>query len=465
MPFREKIFIKALTERPETARLMMRVFEPGWLDEAPLQPVLHEIYEFIKKTGIPPSVGTLREVFKKQNETFYENRMKLVLDELEAERPEPSDVLYEIEQARSIAVTRSFAELVYGERVRSLVEEGEAVELMEELNKWRRSFEGDGDAVEMNVKEAIDYLIQARAFEANENIWIRSGLPFLDEWCGGGLQKSETGMILAPTGQGKSVVLTVIAHNIAKQLERNVLLITNELTMRQEAERFLSRITGHALHEVRQDPLHACHGLERHWVSGMHKHLRLVEKLHEFDTDYIEGLVAKYVNLYGWKPDVIVIDYMERMRPTVSGVRRDQSWNWLKYVAQDIVRMAKRGPYLVWTAAQVNRSGYDNKAEMSLAHAQGSMMHLQEVDFVAIMRKMRQTDPTSKMDLLQFACRKARSAKADALTVYVEADLARMYITENIRTEVQRGETITEGGTPFPLKEENGSKLQEEVRN
>jgi len=435
---------------------MMRVFEPGWLTDAPLQPVLAAIYEFIKKTGIPPSVDTLREIFKKENETFYTNRMKLVLDEVDAATSAPSDVLYEVEQARSLAVTRSFSQLVYSERIRSLVDEGEAVELMEELNKWRRGFEGDSDAVEMNIREAIDYLIQARAFESHENIWIKTGLPFLDEWCGGGLQKAETGIILAPTGQGKSVVLTVIAHNIAKQLERNVLMITNELTMRQEAERFLSRITGHALHEVRQDPLHAYHGLERHWASGMHKHLRLVEKLQEFDTDYIEGLIAKYVNLYGWKPDVVVIDYMERMRPTVSGVRRDQSWNWLKYIAQDIVRMSKRGGYLVWTAAQVNRSGYDGKAEMSLAHAQGSMMHLQEVDFIAIMRKVRQTDPSSKMDLLQFACRKARSAKSDEHTVYVEADLSRMYITENVRTEIMPGEIATTKNG-FPLKDSNAS--------
>lgn len=462
MPFREKIFVKALTERPETARLMMRVFEPTWLAEAPLQPVLAEIYEFTLKSGIPPSVGTLREIFKKKNSTYYENRMKLVLDELDAQQPTASDVLYEVEQARSIAVTRSFGQLIYSERMRALLDEGEAVELMEDLNKWRRSFEGDGEAVEMNVREAIDHLIQQRAFEANENVWIKTGIPFLDEWAGGGLQRTETGIILAPTGSGKSVILTIIAHNIAKQLERNVLLITNELTMRQEAERFLSRITGHALHEVRQDPLHAYHGLERHWASGMHKHLRLVEKLQEFDTDYIEGVVAKYTNLYGWKPDVIVIDYMERMRPTVSGVRRDQSWNWLKYIAQDIVRMSKRGNYLVWTAAQLNRSGYDSKAEMSLAHAQGSMMHLQEVDFIAIMRKIRQTDPTSKMDLLQFACRKARSAKADQSTLYVEADLSRMYITENIRTEIVKGEAVAnEEGTPWCSKGSDGQERQD----
>lgn len=449
MPFREKIFIKALTERPETARLMLRVFEPTWLMDAELQPVLHEINEFTKKNAIPPSVGTLREIFKKQDETYYDNRMKAVLDEVEDQAATASDILYECEQARSLAVTRSFGQLIHSEHIRALQEEGEAVELMEELRKWMRTFEGSGDSVEMNIKEAIDYLVKERAFEANESVWIKTGLPFIDEWCGGGLQKTETGIVLAPTGSGKSVILTIIAHNIAKQLERNVLLITNELTMRQEAERFLSRITGSPLQEVRMDPLHAYKGLERHWSAGMHKHLRLVEKLQEFDTDWIEGLIAKYVNMYGWRPDVIVIDFIERMRPTVRDVRRDQSWNWLKYIAQDLVRLAKRGRYLVWTAAQLNRAGYDAKAEPSLAHAQGSMMHLQEADFVAIMRKIKQTDPNSKMDLLQFAVRKARSAKADQSTIYVEADLSRMFITNNVRTELMSGEAVQD----FPLKD------------
>ena len=435
MAFREQILVRALIERPETARLMARVFDPCWLEDAPLQPVLQQIYDFTREKGTPPTISTLREIFRSRDESIYDNRLKQTLDELEGVQFSISDAIYEVDRAREVAITRSFSKMIQSERVREMQMRSDANPLLNEVREWMRSFEASTEAVEMNLKEAIEHLIRERSWDALDNVWIKSGIEIIDEWSGGGLQKAETGIILAPTGSGKSVLLLTIAWNIAKQLERNVLLISNELTMRQTAERFISKITGSPLSEVRNDPLRSYHGLERHWTAGTEKHLFLIEKIREFDTDWIEEVIAKYVSLYGWKPDVIVIDYMERMRPTVTGVRRDQSWNWLKYIGQDLSRLAKTGKYLVWTAAQLNRQGYD-APEPSLSHAQGSMMHLQEADFITIVRKIKNPDPTSRMDLLQFACRKARSARGDLNTVYVEADLSKLHITNRYRTDI-----------------------------
>ena len=436
MSFREYVFVKALTERPENARMMSRVFQPSWLESAPLQPVLQAIYQFLTDKGVPPNISTLREIMRRRDEQFYANRMKAVLDQLEATEVEIPDALHELDLARDVAISRSLGELVQSESFRNMQAEHQGAEIVDSLKTWMRSFESQQDGVEMNLREAIDHLVAERSWNANENIWIKSGLPFLDEWCGGGLQKKEFGIVFAPTGQGKSVLLTIIAHNIAKQLERNVLYFSNELTMKEIAERYLSRITGERLDWVRQDPSLAYKGLDRHWVAGMHDRLRLVENLNDWSTDYIESVIGKYINLYGWKPDVIIVDYMERMVPTVARMNRENTWTWLKQIGQDLVRLAKKGDYLIWTACQTNRSGYNTNNEMSLEQAQGSIQHVQQADFVTMCRKVPHPDATRKLDMLQFACRKARSARADQPMLYVEADLRRMWISENVTTQL-----------------------------
>lgn len=443
------MFVKALTERPENARMMSRIFQPSWLETASLQPVLQSIYEFLAENGVPPNVSTLREIMRRRDEQFYANRMKAVLDQLEGTNVEVSDALHELGIARDVAISRSLAELVQSEGFRNMQAEHQGPEIVDSLKTWMRSFDGQQDGVEMNLREAIDYLVAERSWNANENIWIKSGLPFLDEWCGGGLQKKEFGIVIAPTGQGKSVVLTIIAHNIAKQLEKNVLYLSNELTMKEIAERYLSRITGERLDWVRQDPAMAYKGLDRHWVAGMHERLRLVENLNDWSTDYIESVISKYINLYGWKPDVIIVDYMERMTPTVARMNRENTWTWLKQIGQDLVRLAKKGDYLVWTACQTNRSGYNTNNELSLEQTQGSIQHLQQADFVVMCRKVPHPDHSAKkMDMLQFACRKARSARADQPMLYVEADLKRMWISENVSTELVRAVANKEAFEP-----------------
>src|SRR5262245_58885986 len=119
-----------MIERTETARIMARVFDPSWLEDAPLQPVLKAVQEFVQKNGVPPSVSTLREIFRKQDEAVYQNRMKDVLDDIEAQPAGVSDMLYECEQARNVAVTRSFQQLVFSEHFRLLQEEADASTLM-----------------------------------------------------------------------------------------------------------------------------------------------------------------------------------------------------------------------------------------------------------------------------------------------------------------------------------------------
>ena len=199
--------------------------------------------------------------------------------------------------------------------------------------------------------------------------------------------------------------------------------------MEETTERFLSRLLQLPNHELIHD--HALIAdrandkrLEKHWVEGLDQRLRLVEKIGEFSTDYIQSLIQKYFTLYGWRPDVVVVDYMERMRPVAKDVKRRETWTWLGQIARDLVRLSKKANVLVWTACQTNRSGMNSKTEQSMDQAQGSIYHLQEAALVVMMRQRRASGHGT---VLEFKPEKARHyGKGDR--IYYGVDLAKMTI-------------------------------------
>lgn len=414
---------------------MSHVFDVEWLEDVRLRPILKSIYDFLEKEKTTPSISTLHQLLKDKDDTLYLNRYKYVLDELDKVQYTISDVIYNLERARTVALSRSFKDRMTGEYVRELLEEDKGDELLKEFEDWRSSFHESNDEVECSFKQAVDSLLRSEEF-VRTHVPIPTGIEVLDEFSGGGVKPKNLAVLIAPTGHGKSVALLNIAYNIATMEKRNVLYVTNELTMEETTERFLSRllqIPNHQLindHSLITEKSHDVR-LEKHWVEGFDQRLRLVEKIGEFSTDFIESLAIKYMTLYGWRPDVVVIDYMERMRPTIKGLKRGETWLWLGHIARDLVRIGKKNNWLVWTACQTNRSGMAAKTEQSMDQAQGSIYHLQEAALVVMMRQRKASGVGT---VLEFKAEKARHYGKGERTYY-EVDLSRMTI-KNQKVEI-----------------------------
>lgn len=437
MHFKEDVFVKALTERREDARRFSQIFRPEWLETAQLRPVLVEVYDFLRKYDAPPSMKVLHEIFQSKDAAQYVNRYKDTLDSLSEVQPDLSEVLFTIDKAKDVAVIRSLKDVTTSAEFEMMKDSYDGTGQIKTIQNWLHQFSETADEVELDIKEGIERLVKERGFN-NVSPRIKCGIDIVDEWSGGGLRPKQLGIVLAPTGHGKSMFLTIVAHKIATVERRNVLYITNEISWDETVERFLSKITGEKLDTVMDSPDVAYRGLERHWKMGLGDRLRIIEVNKEIDTDYIEAAVAKYINLYSWSPEVVVIDYMERMKPLAPGIRRDQSWNWYGAIAKDLVRMSKRNNWLTWTAGQTNRGGMNTSKAQSLEDAQGSIQHLQEATMVILMRQidgypLRDKEAT----LLQFTAQKARQHRRNGEVVYVEARLGRINITNKVRTQEQ----------------------------
>lgn len=437
--FNEEIFIKALVSRTEDARRFQEMFKPEWITTSQYRPILAEIYSFTKEFGIPPTFQVLHSRLEELDGSNYTTRLKPALDKIERTSAETADYMYQLKKAKDAAICRSLEELVHSTGVTSSLEENRGGEILEDMTKWARQFDDTPDDYEMlNVKEAISSLMEERGWK-NQREKVRCGIPILDEWTEGGLQPGQTAIILASTGAGKSVSLTVIAYKMAALEGKNVLFISNELSMHENTERYLSLMSGESISEVIADPLKAHKSeVKRHWASymGLQNKLVLVDLMgKEVSTDFIEGeLLSRLRNLKGWVPDTIVIDFMERMKPvTASGMKRDQTWTWYKAIAKDITRLAKRYKWIIWTAGQLNREAYAKNKELHMGMAQGSVQHLQEVNYVFLMQKMKADLGKDEGEILQFYAEKTRNTGHTGQSRFVEANLRKMQITDRYR--------------------------------
>lgn len=435
--FDEETFIYALSTRPEDARRFAFTFRPNWLEKAEYTPILAEIYAFTKKQGEPPSLTTLHKIFEKKDADSYQLRYKEVLDKLQTVEPDRSEQLFVLEQAKGVAVTRSLMEMVQDQGFIKKQSEFNGTAVIKDIQKWLSQFSDTGEDRTMDLRSAVEALMDTAEFIPT-NVRIPCHIKPLDDWTGGGLRKRQLAIVIAPTGHGKSALLLVLGHKIAAVEHKKVWLITNELVMEEVVERELSRLTGQQVNEIMDDPTIAYKGLDRHWGNNLDKRFMISEFNRETSVDDLEAELAKMSNLYGWKPDVIVLDYMERMKPSVTGMRRDSEWVWLGFVAKDLVRMAKRHNILIWTAAQTNRSGLASD-DIDMSMAQSSIRHLQEATAVIAMNQVE--IPGTEEVVLKLKPLKMRQSKRAVRAVNLKCDLSRMSISnEEVETNMETDE-------------------------
>lgn len=378
MEFDEEIFLWALTHRPAEVHKCKKTFKIDWLNSIVNRAILDRIYTFYEKKGIPPSIDTLKEILKDEFPDTYESRYAKTLNELSNLNPDTSRIIYTLDKVRDVAIVRSLNDLVNSREIVNAAKDVKGSTVLMKIEHWMNQFIYTSDEESAQLKEAVKMLF-TDSTKNLKNIKIPCGIDVIDEWTGNGLKPKNLGIIIAPTGHGKSALLLNIAYKIAMREQLPVWFITNELTLAEQTERFLSRVTASSLSSITDDPLFAYDGMGSHW--DMTDYIRVTSVNKVLTAKDIEAMMERWYNISSWKPQVLVLDYMERMAPVEKGFSRDKEWSWLQAIASDLVTISKRHNLLIWTAAQTNRAGL-NTEEITAEHAQGSIRHLQEAAVV-----------------------------------------------------------------------------------
>ena len=178
---------------------------------------------------------------------------------------------------------------------------------------------------------------------------VSTGWAEIDKISKSGLGKGELGVVIAPTGAGKSMVLT---HLGAKAIEAglNVVHFTLELLDTVVAGRYDSCITGVGLSNMMSFKEKIYEEIQD--IEG-----KLIVKEYPTRSASVETLKAhlEKMKLRGFEPDLIIVDYGDLLRPISS--QKDEKRHQLETIYEELRGIAQINECPVWTASQTNRSG------------------------------------------------------------------------------------------------------------
>lgn len=177
---------------------------------------------------------------------------------------------------------------------------------------------------------------------------VATGWDEIDKITHQGLGNGELGVVIAPTGAGKSMALVHLGAQ-ALIAGKNVIYYTLELSDTVVGSRFDSCITNvplDSLTSFKEEIYDKIQDLEG----------KLIVK--EYPTKSsspvtLKSHLEKVINR-GFKPDVIIVDYADLLRPT-SGLREKR--HELETIYEQLRGLAQEFQCCLWTASQTNRSG------------------------------------------------------------------------------------------------------------
>jgi len=194
-----------------------------------------------------------------------------------------------------------------------------------------------------------DYMLDfEKRFEIAARNPISTGWELIDNITKGGLGRSELGVVVAPTGAGKSMALV---HLGAKALEAglNVVHYTLELQDKVVASRYDSCLTGIPLSDVKD-----CK--DQVWESVQGVRGKLIVK--EYPTKSATTNTIKHhlekLKRKDFKIDMVIVDYGDLIKPITS---QREKRNELESIYEEMRALAQIFNCTVWTASQTNRSG------------------------------------------------------------------------------------------------------------
>ena len=177
---------------------------------------------------------------------------------------------------------------------------------------------------------------------------VTTGFNEMDAITSGGLGKKELGVVIAPTGAGKSMVLVHLGSQAILE-GKNVIHYTLELQDTVIANRYDSCITGYPLSNLRDFKDEIFEKIKD--LDG-----RLIVKEYptkSATTNTIRSHLTKLAKR-GIKPGMIIVDYADLLRPVMM---QKEKRNELESIYEELRGISQEFTCPIWTASQTNRSG------------------------------------------------------------------------------------------------------------
>ena len=337
--FQEGLCQLILQDRPFADRIM-EVLDLNFLEISYLQTFLKKIIQYRDKYGVHPTYNTMltilrteleeeAEVVQKQVRSFFARIHKADVD--------GPDYIKEVslDFCRKQKLKEAMLESV------KLLKTSSYDEISQVINGALKLGADNNYGYDYLTDFEERFLVQTRSP-------ITTGWTEIDQICKDGLGKGELGVVIAPTGTGKSMVLVHLGAEALKA-KRTVVQYTLELRDTTIANRYASCITGIPLGELlsfKEEILETVKEIDGKLIIKEYPTKSASVKTIK---NHLEGLRKRDVQV-----DMVIVDYADLLRPINS--QREKRME-LESIYEGLRAIAQEFDVAVWTASQTNRGG------------------------------------------------------------------------------------------------------------
>tara|TARA_E500000305_G_scaffold111850_1_gene128300 strand:+ start:873 stop:2240 length:1368 start_codon:yes stop_codon:yes gene_type:complete len=337
--FQESLCQLILQDRP-FADQMMEVLDINFLELKYLQTFVKKVFSYREKYDVHPTNKIMTTILRSELENESDVTQTQVRDyfariyEVEVEGPDYiKDIALDFckKQKLKEAMLRSV----------KLLQNSSFDEIAKVIN----------DAINLGCDNdhGYDYL---KDFEQRYQLKARnpvtSGWEEIDSITKGGLGKGELGVVIAPTGAGKSMVLVHLGAEAIKE-GKVVVHYTLELSKEVIGLRYDSCITGVELKDLFSFKEKIYESVQDLEGSLIIKEYPTKSASTNTIKSHLEKLKQKGINV-----GMIVVDYGDLLRPVSTSRERRHD---LESIYEELRGIAQVHECPVWTASQTNRSG------------------------------------------------------------------------------------------------------------
>lgn len=346
--FQQKL-IKAIIEDKKFGETIIDVLESKFFDNNSFRYIIENIKELHTSYTKIPTYETLAQKITKEETTTGSNRYHI--DTLETIKGIEKDDEYVKDTALNFCKQQNLKKEL--KLVQNIIDNGE----FESYNKIETIIQkalqvGIIDDTTTDVFDDMEDVL-----DKDYRVPISTGIVGLDNLLKGGLGIGELGVVLAPTGTGKTTLLTKFA-NTAYNNGKNVLQIyfeDNPGEIKRKHYTIWSNIKSD------EQPLYKDEVIQkvREQQDRSSGKLKLTKLPSDGTTiSNIRSRIRKMIS-EGFKPDLILIDYVDCISPEKSN--GGEEWKGEGSIMRSLEAMTSEFNVAIWTATQGNRESISSE--------------------------------------------------------------------------------------------------------
>ena len=419
------------------ANSIIEVIDPHYFDNQYFRIICQMIREYYTKYEHTPTFDTLEQLTK--SEISSPMAQKSILDTLEQVK-NVADEGSVFVQEKSLKFCKQQELQKVMVKTQSIIDKGD----FESYDKLEEMIRGALQVGEVDKGTADVFFNLDEVLNDDYRHPIPIGVPGIDNLLKGGLAKGEIGVILAPTGVGKSTFTTKIANH-AFNLGYNVLQIFFEDNPKIIQRKHITLWTGIHPDDLTERRVEVMEKVKQ--IQESRKNKLIMKKLAS-DTvtmNQIKNQVRKMI-AEGNKIDMIILDYIDCVVPDKN---LGDEWKSEGSVMRGFEAMCHELDIAGWTATQGNRNSIS--AEVVTTDQMGGSIKKAQVGHVII--TVAKSLQQKEMNLATIAITKSRIGKDGVIFENCKFD--------NGMLEIDTEQSVTFLGHEEQKEERNRNRIKE----